>query len=492
MLEPPQSEAIAREETGLATLNGSVLPAERLERVGAWGEASSALGYVYRPATVEGLAEVFDLARRTGRSVGIRGSGNSYGDATLNAGNIILDMQRMNRILAYDPEEAAIQVEPGVTVAQLWQYVIQDGWWPVIVPGTSKPTIGGCASMNIHGKNAWKVGTIGDHIRSFELMLPGGEILKCSRDENRDLFFSAIGGFGMLGAFTSLTLALKRVYSGMLQVEAYASLNLQEMMAQFEEHLPTSDYLVGWIDAFAGGKSLGRGQIHKATYLPPGADPYPQFSLRLDNQHLDDTMFAVVPRSIMWRLMRPFMNNLGTRLVNTAKYRASRLSHGSVFRQSHVAFHFLLDYVPNWKRAYGRGGLVQYQSFVAADVALETFSRMLELCQRRRLPNFLTVLKRHRPDDFLISHGLDGYSMAMDFRVTNKNRARLASLARELDELVLAAGGRFYLAKDSTLSPEAVRRYLGAETVESFRALKKRVDPETLLQTNLWRRLFEG
>jgi hypothetical protein len=370
------------------------------------------------------------------------------------------------------------------------RYILEDGWWPAVVPGTFKPTLGGCAGMNVHGKNAWKAGTIGDHIFEFEMMLPSGQIITCNRENNRELFFAAIGGFGMLGIFTSITLSLKRVYSGLLDITAVASHNLQEMMEQFDQNLPGSDYIVGWIDAFAKGKSIGRGQIHIANYLSPGADPFPQQTLRLDNQHLSDTMFGLVPRSIMWRFMRLFFNDFGSSFINMGKYWASRMTHGSKFPQSHVAFHFLLDYVPNWKRSYGPGGLIQYQSFIPKDNALDAFEEMLRLCQKRRLTNYLTVLKRHRPDDFLISHGVEGYSLAMDFRITPRRRSKILALTGELDKIVLQAGGRFYFAKDSTLKPEIVQAYLGHDVIDQFRTLKERYDPDMILQTNLWRRLF--
>jgi FAD/FMN-containing dehydrogenase len=448
------------------------------------------MSYVYRPSTLDGVGQVFEVARRSGRNIGLRGSGFSYGDATLNEENITLDFRRMNRILSWDPGTALVTVEPGVTIRQLWQYVLEDGYWPAVVPGTSKPTIGGCAGMNVHGKNAWKAGTIGEHIYCFDLMLPSGQVVTCSRENNEDLFYAAIGGFGMLGTFTSLTLRLKRVYSGMLNVEAYVSRNLKEMMDQFDENLPVSDYLVGWIDSFAKGHALGRGQIHKANYLPPGADPHQILSLKPDNQHIADTIFGFVPRSIMWRFIRPFMNNLGARFVNLGKYWASRFTDGSQFQESHVAFHFLLDYLPDWKKSYGRGGLIQYQCFIPAETAYDAFSEILRKCQQRNLPNYLTVLKRHRPDDFLISHGVDGYSMAMDFRVTPSNKPKIVQLTAELDNIVLDAGGRFYFAKDSTLHSRTVQAYLGDQTINNFKELKARCDPDNILQTNLWRRLF--
>jgi FAD/FMN-containing dehydrogenase len=160
------------------------------------------------------------------------------------------------------------------------------------------------------------------------------------------------------------------------------------------------------------------------------------------------------------------------------------------YRQPHVQFHFLLDYVPDFKRAYGRGGLIQYQPFIPKETAGDAFREILSLCQRRGLPNYLTVLKRHKPDDFLMSYAVDGFSLAMDFRVTDANRQRLVWLAQEMDEIVLAAGGRFYIAKDSTLRPEVARAYLGDEVIARFRELKRRCDPDGLLETDLWRRVF--
>ncbi len=466
------------------------LPDEHLEIVSGWGESTRGMSYVYRPSTLEALANVFETARRTGRTVAMRGGGNSYGDAFMNDENIVLDLRRMNRVLDWDPGNGRIRVEPGMSIHELWQYVIEDGWWPPVVTGTSKTTIGGCAGMNVHGKNSWRKGTIGDHILEFDLMLPSGEIIPCSRTENSDIFHAAIGGMGMLGCFTSLTLKMTRIYSGYLQVHTQAQPDLAGMFDYFHGYVDESDYIVGWMDAFAGGAALGRGDVHRAYYLPEGADPNPSQSLRLENQHVPENLFGIVPKSIMWLGMRPFMNNVGTKLINTAKYYAGQVTGGKVYPQTHAAFHFLLDYVPHWKKAYGPGGLIQYQPFVPKDKAPAAFAEILRVSQAFGQPNYLTVFKRHRPDDFLLSHALDGFSMAMDFRITPDNRHQILKLTRALDEIVLAANGRFYFAKDSTVRPEVARAYLGEEAITQFRALKARCDPDNILQSNLWRRVF--
>lgn len=467
-------------------------PGASIERVLAWGGASDSTSFVYRPSTIDALRDVFHIAKRHSLTVGFRGGGNSYGDAALNNENVLVDFRRMNRILDWDPATGIIRVEPGVTLKQLWEYVVEDGWWPPVVTGTMGITLGGGLGMNVHGKNAWKMGPIGDHTIDFDLMLPDGEIIHCSREENEDIFHAAIGGFGMLGAFTAITLQMKRVYSGLLNVEAAASPNLSAMMAYFDEHLDGSDYLVGWIDAFPGGGQLGRGQVHRAMYLAPGEDPAAEATLALSNQAIPDTLFGVVPKLWLPPFMRPFYNNAGWQLVCYAKYMSSRVKegfNGVQYQQPHAHFHFLLDAIP-FKNAYGPAGIIQYQLFMPEAEAERTFTTLLEMGREHRMPNYLSVLKRHRPDSFLISHGVAGYSLAMDFHLSEGNRGRMRQLAREMDQVVLDAGGRFYFAKDSTLRPEAVRSYLGPETIARFRALKERCDPDGMLETNLWRRLF--
>jgi len=56
---------------------------------------------------------------------------------------------------------------------------------------------------------------------------------------------------------------------------------------------------------------------------------------------------------------------------------------------------------------------------------------------------------------------------------------------------VLDAGGRFYFAKDSTLTAAQLEHYRSEDRVQSFMALKRQHDPNGLLQTDLWRRLFQ-
>jgi hypothetical protein len=295
----------------------------------------------------------------------------------------------------------------------------------------------------------------------------------------------------MLGCFTRIQIELKKVHSGLLKVTALVNRNLAEAFQIFEERLPGSDYLVGWVDCFAKGDALGRGEIHQANYLASGEDPNPNQTLRVAKQELPDTfLFGLLPKAILWRVMKMLWHDPGLKFTNWAKYVVGKRHHGAKYLQSHAGFAFLLDYVPNWKKAYGTGGLIQYQSFVPRDKAQEVFRKQIELQHQYGLVSYLGVMKRHRPDDFWMTHAVDGYSMALDFRVTEDNRKRLWKLAAEMNKLVVDAGGRFYYAKDLTLSPDILKGYMQEERVQKFLKLKQEVDPDEMLQTELWRRLF--
>lgn len=86
---------------------------------------------------------------------------------------------------------------------------------------------------------------------------------------------------------------------------------------------------------------------------------------------------------------------------------------------------------------------------------------------------------------------MDGFSLAMDFKVADKNRAKLSGMLQEFDRIVLEAGGRFYFAKNSETTAETTGAFLGKSTIAKFKKLKKRCDPNGLLESDLYRRIFK-
>jgi len=462
----------------------SVLELARIRSLGGFGQAGFADVYRYRPTSVEEIRELLALAREQGRKVVLRGAGRSYGDASILGEALALDITRMDRILSWDPKTGRIECEPGVTIEGLWRHCMEDGWWPPVVSGTMFPTLGGALGMNIHGKNNFCAGTLGEHVSELDLLLADGTLRTLTPED--DLFYAAISGFGMFGIIVRVVLTMKKVESGDVRVLATSPKNWDEQFAAFERYEHEADYMVSWIDCFAKSHEAGRGQFHAAWY----DHREDTASLLPDNQDLPSTILGFFPKASVWRFLKPLNNRTGMRFLNAAKNFASRtLGDHKTITQGLVGFSFLLDYVPRWRDAYLPGGFIQYQSFVPKETARATFARLIQMQQDARLESFLGVMKRHRPDRFLVSHAVDGYSLALDFKVTARNRAELMDLCHRMNDVVLAAGGRFYLAKDSTLRPQDARTYLG-ESFDKIVELKKELDPSGLFSSALSQRIF--
>ena len=461
------------------------LDAVRLRSLQGWGRILTSPARAISLDSFERARDVVLRAGAQGQTVIGRGSGYSYGDPALNRGNIVLDLRPMSRILAWDAEAGIVDVEPGVTVGMLCRHVSRAGWWPPVVPGTQGPTIGGCIAANVHGKNNWKMGPIGEHVDEIEILLADGNTAVCGPAVKPDLFRAVVGGFGLLGIVTRIRLRMESS-TNLLHVDHYAAPELEDVMAILERWVDRADYMVAWIDGFAAGKDLGRGLVQIADVMPGNGDEAKNLSRGLTER------ITAAARSKLWLAMKPVANRAGMRAVNTAQYVWGSIESGRGSFTSRHRFEFFHDAVPDWNRAFG-SGIIQYQMFVPRENASRVFRAALESSHELGIPPFLAVLKRHRRDSFLLSEGVDGYSLSLDFNPRRHDRERLANhLRRFADDAILPAGGRFYPAKDSVLTAEQARKSFGEEPLAQFLALKRQLDPNEVFQSDMYRRLFRA
>lgn len=460
------------------------------ETLEGYGMRQRGRSRVARPRAVDEIAAAFADAVAQGQSVGLRGSGCSYGDAALNSGQMVLDLTALNRILAWDSQSGEITVEPGVTIEQIWRYTLADGWWPPVVPGTMAVSVGGACAGNIHGKNQWRHGSFGEHVVRCELLLPSGQVVACSREEQPELFNAAIGGWGLLGCFTSITLRLRRVYSGLVHVRQTAHPTMNALLAAVEAGTARATHLVGWMDTGARGAALGRGLLKAMREPDPGEDPDPAATLDPARQPPSGRILGVLPATWVPTLARPIATPLGIRMANLAQWVRGNLPGAArPHYERYVPANFMLNFIPNFKHIYRPGGLIQHQTFAPRETAPTLFRAILDRSQRAGLAPSLAVLKKHQPSPFLLNYLPDGYSLALDYAVPRGHEAATLALMRELNALVADQGGSFFLAKDSTLAPDDFRRAFPAEALARFRALKQQHDPGELLQTDIYRRV---
>jgi decaprenylphospho-beta-D-ribofuranose 2-oxidase len=413
------------------------------ERVEGFGLYNFSVSPVHRPSSVEELAAVLAGCRVRGETPVFRGAGRSYGDAALNPDGPVVELTRLSEIRNLDAETGLVRAGAGLTLGGLWKASIPKGLWPPVVTGTMHVTLGGAVAVNVHGKNGWKRGTIGDHLESVTVLRANGSLEEVAA--GTPAMGDVVGNARAADPVVEVALHLKRARSGYLDVEAFATKDIASTLAGIDGAKDDWEYVVGWMDCWAAGRSLGRSVVHVANEHVPAPGEPAGFSVE---EQVADIKTGPLPVPLLLLGLKLTARGPQMRLVNSAKFLAGRLAGRARYRQSLVAYSFLLDYVPGWNEAYRPGGFIQYQMFVPKETAEEAFSRALVLQQEAEVVSSLAVVKRHRADASPRGYAPDGFSLAMDFPVTRGNAGRLIRLCRGFDRVLLETGGRAYRAKD--------------------------------------------
>ncbi len=396
------------------------------------------------------------------------GMGRSYGDSCLNTDGLVLATSHMNRFLSFDETNGILKCEAGVTLAEIIDLALPRGWFPPVTPGTKYVTLGGAIANDVHGKNHHKDGTFGHHVSRFELLQSSGERIICSEQDNAELFYATIGGLGLTGLITWAEIRLKPVESAFMDVETIRFDNLQAFKTLSDESSSSHLYTVAWVDCQATGEKMGRGLFMRANHATDPANSKDKFE----------------PASAK-KLNVPFVFPQGVLNTFTIKnfnrlYYGKQLQHFSKSRDHYDKYFYPLDAITNWNRIYGPRGFFQYQ-FLVPHEDYAAIEEALGIIAKSGAGSFLAVLKEFGdiPSVGMLSFPRPGVCLALDF--PNQGESTLA-LLQQLDDLVVAAKGAVYPAKDARMAPEAFAAYFPRAGEFS-----KYVDPR--FSSNFWRRV---
>ena len=438
---------------------------EHAELLTGWGRTAPTAASVCRPRTADEVAAA--VAASGPRGILARGLGRSYGDAAQNAGGTVLDLTGLDSIGRVDPATGEVTCGAGVSVDALLRRTVADGWFVPVTPGTRQVSLGGAVAADVHGKNHHRDGSLGVHVARLELVDGRGE--RRTLTQHDELFRATVGGMGLTGVVTSVTLRMIAISSAWLAVDTRRTADLDETMAVLADCDARRRYSVAWIDCLAHGTALGRGVVTAADHLSEVDVP-------------DRLSFAPRTRaSVPPRVPPGLLGRRRMTLFNDAYHRAAPLRAFDV-PTSTAAFFHPLDVLDGWNRLYGPGGFVQYQ-FVASDPAV--VRGVLDGLRAARVPVLLAVLKRFGPgNDAPLSFPIEGWTLAVDIP------ARTPGLGAGLDaadRLVVESGGRIYLAKDARTSPDTIAAMY--PRLPEWREVRAGADPRGVFTSDLARRL---
>ncbi|MDA8057556.1 MAG: FAD-binding oxidoreductase [Actinomycetota bacterium] len=447
-----------------------------------WGRtapsAADVVEAVHPDVAATVVADVAAGRLGSGRGVIARGMGRSYGDAAQNGGGVVLDGTWMDGVTAVDLVTGRITVRAGTSLESLMERFVPLGWFVPVTPGTRQVTVGGAIAADIHGKNHHRDGSFASHVLSLTLVTPTGTVTVGPEDDP-ELFWATAGGMGLTGVITEATLAMLPVETSYLLVDTERARDLDDVMERMVSGDDGYHYSVAWIDCQATGARLGRSVLTRGDHARLADLPA---RLRTNPRQAR----AFVPRTLATVPVTPpsgLLNPLTVGAFNEVWFR--KAPRHEVGRPHHMTgFFHPLDGVAAWNRLYGNRGFLQYQ-FVVGDDQGEVVRRVISRLADVRLASFLAVLKRFGPGDpGPLSFPMPGWTLALDLPVGHPGLGRLLD---ELDDEVVGAGGRIYLAKDSRVA----RRHVEVmyPRLPGWRATRARVDPEGVLRSDLGRRL---
>lgn len=379
-----------------------------------------------------------------------RGNGKCYGDASLS--KHVISTLGLTKIISFDIQNGTMHCEAGVLLSDILTTIVPKGWFLPVVPGTKLITVGGAFASAIHGKNHHIEGVFSDHVQRIYLMDETGTILKV--EKGSDIFNQSAGGMGITGIIVALEFNLKKINTAFIRQRAIRAKNLAAIFSLFETYASTT-YSVAWIDCLAKGNQLGR------SVLLLGEHALEEEVSQKDKLSIHKKSFLSVP----FFLPSWFLNTWFIQLFNWIYYHKPS-SNKTQSIVHYDPYFFPLDIINNWNKIYGTKGFLQYQFVLPKAVSYNGIEQILQILSENQLGSFLAVLKLfgQTPQDRYLQFPMEGYTLALDIKITPK----IWDILDELDGIVTNLGGRIYLTKDARLKgPLYMAQYPNRPTIKA-------------------------
>lgn len=427
---------------------------------------------VWAIATPTTIADVQEALHRSQGPVSVGGGHFSMGGQTASPGSLHLDMRKMNKVLAFDPQAKTLRVQAGIRWCDIQQFVDPHDLSVKIMQTYANFTVGGSLSVNVHGRYMG-MGPVVLSVRQIVLVLANGEVAHASPSERADLFYAAIGGYGAIGII----------------VEAELELADNSRVMRTSKKMPLADYLPWFRKNVRDAKGV---VFHNADIYAPHYT-----TVRAVSWEETKRPVTVPQRLQRHRRLYPLHNYFLWSMTETPLGRQRRehlldpllyLSKPVHWRNFEAGYDVAELEPPS--RAHRTYVLQEY--FVPVEKIGEFVPKMAEILQRHRA-NVLNISIRHAstdPGTLLAWARGETFAFVLYYkqRTRANARQRVGVWTRELIEAALSVGGTYYLPYQPHGTPEQFHR--AYPRAKGLFELKRRLDPGYRLRNVLWDKYY--
>lgn len=459
--------------------NGTINDASCLDRTRVFG--------VVRAQYEEEIRATLEFAQDEGIHVSVAGSRHSMGGQAFFPDALVLDMRNYNR-MSLDEESGILRVQSGATWQEVLAYLHPIGYSVEAMQAVDILTVGGSVAVNAHGIDH-RSGSIASSIRSLRIMLADGSVHEVSRNTEPELFYAAIGGYGLFGVI--------------LEVEL--SLTSNEMYRFDQRIIDTADFPAIFANEIDGNDSYRLMYVHLST--DPTTFLQEAILYTYETTDFDDAIPAL--RETGFVRGGRFMLNLGKTgfLGQRFKwfgqkhilpfFRQCYVSRNEALRESEAclvsrnqALYQSLDVLKN-KLSDDTDILQEY--FVPRQQILPFLDSMRQVLQANGAVLLNASVRVVRREDILLNYAKeDMFSVVLylNQKVSPAGNEKMAQVTRQLIDTAADHGGTFYLPYQLHYSPAQLER--AYPEIGSFFALKRTYDPTLTFMNHWYDRYAEG
>lgn len=400
--------------------------------------------------------------------ISIGGGRYSMGGQTATEQALQIDMRKFDSIVHFSASAKEITVQTGITWRKIQEFIDPYDLSVKIMQTYANFTVGGSLSVNVHGRYIG-LGPLILSVKQIKIILADGSLVTASPEQNSEIFYTAIGGYGGIGVITEATLLLTEN----IKVERTDQvMKIEDYSKFFMEHI-RNDSSVIFHNADIYPKSYKK--LRAISYLKTNKEVTVKERLKPNNQKygLNRFIFKIVSGSSFGKWLRQY-------LLDPILY-----SGNPVEWRNYEASYDVSELEP---KSRSKTTYVLQEYFVPVN-EFDTFYPMMAEILKRNKVNVINISIRHAkkdPGSVLAWANSEVFAFVLYYRqgTKEKKREEVKKWTRELTDAALHCKGSYYLPYQIYATPEQFSKAYPSS--DSFFRVKKKFDPDNKFRNKLW------